>query len=287
VAFSPDGRLLATGVFGEGTVIVWDLATGEAILTLKGHVDSRVYYLDFSPDGRTLISGAQGYGESNDAMILWDVISGKQVRTFDGAPGALSRDWRSLAISTTGGREEDILTFFNMETGEEIGTIATYSEILGVSFSHDDRLLATRLRKTWESPFIFWDVESLREVRWLFDWQFFTFSPTGSSIAAILYDEDDQYKGELKIFNLDDWTDHRVLTNGADAYWYMPPTFSPDGRILMASFGDHVRVWETEDWEELNRLTLPEKSGTAFSPDGRILVIFSYNFQVQLWGVVP
>jgi WD40 repeat protein len=54
VAFSPDGRLLATGTFGEGEVIVWDLATGEAIHTLKGHVDPRVLnYLAFSSDGRS------------------------------------------------------------------------------------------------------------------------------------------------------------------------------------------------------------------------------------------
>jgi WD40 repeat protein len=288
VAFSPDGRLLASGTFGEGAIIVWDLTTGEAIHTLKGHVDPRVLnYLAFSPDGRTLISGAQGWDDLNNSMILWDVVSGEQVRTFDGGPGALTRDWRTLAISTTGGFEEDTLTFFNMETSEEMGTIETDNEILGVSFSHDDKLLATRLRETWSSPIIFWGVKNLREVRWLYDWQFFTFSPGGSTVAAIIDDEGDRDKGELKIFNMDEFLDNHTLATGADAIWYMPPTFSPDERLLVASFDRFLRVWETRSWEEIAVLMIPQRSGTVFSPDGRILVVFSHDYAVQLWGVLP
>ncbi|NIS81627.1 MAG: hypothetical protein GTO14_15800 [Anaerolineales bacterium] len=288
VAFSPDGRLLATGTFGEGAVILWDLTTGELVHTLKGHVNPRVlYYLAFSPDGRRLISGALGWEESNDNMILWDVISGERVRTYDGHPGALSHDWRSLAISTTGGREGDTLTFFNFDLGDEKYAIATETEILGVTFSPDDLLLATRLRETWRSPIVLWDLKTLREVRWLYDWHFFTFSPNGNSIAAIIDDGGERDIGELKIFNMEDWSDNQVLAGGADALWYLPPTFSPEGRILTASFSSHLRVWDTENWEELNRLTIPEKSGTAFSPDGRILVTFSHNHAVQLWGIVP
>jgi WD40 repeat protein len=280
--------LLATGTFGEGEVIVWDLATGEAIHTLKGHVDPRVLnYLAFSSDGRTLISGAQGWDVKDNSMILWDVVSGTQVRKFDGGPGALTRDWSTLAISTTGGFDEDTLTFFNMDTGEEMGTIDTDNEILGVSFSHDDQLLATRLRETWQSPIILWDVETLVEVRWLYDWQFFTFSPSSSSIAAIIDDEGDRDEGELKIFDMGDFLDNQTLAIGADAIWYMPPTFSPDERILVASFNRYLRVWETGGWEELAVLMIPQRSGTAFSPDGRILVVFSHDYAVQLWGVLP
>ena len=49
VAFSPDGRRLASAS-EDRTVRVWDAATGQETLTLKGHTDF-VTGVAFSPDG--------------------------------------------------------------------------------------------------------------------------------------------------------------------------------------------------------------------------------------------
>ena len=66
MAFSPDGNRLA---LESGTSIkVWDIASGEVVLALRGHF-SGVKLLSFSPDGKRLASA----GFHDKAIKMWDV----------------------------------------------------------------------------------------------------------------------------------------------------------------------------------------------------------------------
>ena len=126
VAFSPDGRLLATAS-DDGTARLWDPATGEHLRTLTGHAGP-VSGVAFSPDGRLLATASR-----DGTARLWDPATGEHLRTLTGHAGAVcgvafSPDGRLLATASGDGTAR----LWDPATGEHQRTLTGHDEVGGV-----------------------------------------------------------------------------------------------------------------------------------------------------------
>jgi WD40 repeat protein len=86
VAFSPDGKLLATGS-ADNTARLWEVATGTEVRVLRGH-KGWVSSVAFSPDGKLLATGSY-----DRTARLWEVATGAEVRALRG------HDWWVLSVA--------------------------------------------------------------------------------------------------------------------------------------------------------------------------------------------
>jgi WD40 repeat protein len=127
VAFSPDGKTLASGggaihagEYNPGELKLWDVATGKERATLKGH--TIVVSVAFSPDGKTLASGSQ-----DETVKLWDVATGKERATLKGHTSgvmsvAYSPDGETLALGQSGPHGQAVGRGDGQGTGHPQGT---------------------------------------------------------------------------------------------------------------------------------------------------------------------
>ncbi|MCB0165030.1 MAG: hypothetical protein KDI79_12435 [Anaerolineae bacterium] len=110
VSWSPDGTLLATGSgYGDSRVNVWNIATGETLLSVKASDYAQIDRLIWSPNGRWLVSDPD-----YDRSILWEVATGENVSP---AQGSFFNNWSpngtQLALLT-----EDNIIVWNMLTNQ-------------------------------------------------------------------------------------------------------------------------------------------------------------------------
>ena len=117
VAFAPDGATLASAG-DDGTVKLWDPATGHELRTLTGH-QGGVSAVAFAPDGATLASAG------NDGTVkLWDPATGRQLRTLTGHRGwvaavAFAPDGATLASAG----DDGTVKLWDPATGHELRTL--------------------------------------------------------------------------------------------------------------------------------------------------------------------
>jgi WD40 repeat protein len=157
IAFSPDGKTLATASFDE-TIKLWSFPEGKELQTLKGHTKA-VYCVAFNHDGTMLASSGQ-----DKTIRLWDAKSGKFLRELKGhgdtvSTVAFSGDGKYLA---SGGADKTV-RLWDPQAGKEVKNLGAHKKaVYSVAFNGDGKYLASAGEDT---AIKVWDVPGLKEFK--------------------------------------------------------------------------------------------------------------------------
>jgi WD40 repeat protein/predicted Ser/Thr protein kinase len=269
-AFSPDGKLLATGT---DNVVIWDAAT----MQIQGRFEagSSVWSLAFSPDRRSLVSS-----HGDGSIHVWDM----QQRRRDFSFNAHADIVRAVAFSPDGKRyasagDDRSIIVWNAATGTKEAVLQAHSyRIINLVFSPDGKWLASLgqdgllIRCDLERQQVAWETKDVGHCclpvspdgKWLVTTHTVTNTNDGKAIA---------------LFGRLDST--------------LPPLsaadFTSQGNYLVAASGNLVLLIDTQSW----RIQSQQEDGNApidvisVSPDGTKFVTGKTDGSVELWDINP
>jgi len=271
-----DNKQLALGSSKNNKIKIWDVVQNKEISEFG---DSKpVYGMSSSPDGSILVTL-----QFDGKLRLWDATTGNLSVLLDKGDieftnAAFSPDGKLLAA----GWADKTVMVFQTGSWKLIKTLTGYDGwIFGLRFSSDGQLLATAEGRGGSSIKV-WNVKDWTEIC--------TFKGCQMDVHGLEFSHDNKIIASgsktLRLWSIKD--KKQLMELPGHDYCLFGIKFSPNGLLLATTDNKGaVRIWDYHKKECLRTIDLTiESSSIQFSPDGKRMVISSFDNQIEIWGIL-
>jgi WD40 repeat protein len=279
VAFSPDGKTLASGGGNtDPSIILWDVAKGRPIgKPLSRHTGS-INSVAFSPDGATLASAS-----SDSTLILWNLNTHEPRQPpllgHSSSVQAVAFSSSGKLLASSGGPGDSNVVLWDATTGTMLDkTLRGHNDgVMSLAFYPDD----SRLLSGGGRDGIVWDVASKdllahtlespgKEVRSL------ALSPDGRILAS------GQMSSTITLWNTETLNPIgqplQVKTSFGIPADVDSLAFSPDNKTLISMDSNEIQIWEAQTGRLISKIDSETDCSIsmndylmALRPDGKVL----------------
>lgn len=267
-AFSPDSkRIVSTSL--DRTIMIWDVETGKELLTIKDKCPS-LKSAFFSPDGKSILSISS---IEDKTFMLWDAVSGEEIQTFSGHlnsvyDAAFSPDGMRIVSASS----DMTLRVWDNTTSEQS---IIQNNVSSAAVSHNGELIACISK---DSTIHILNTITLSEIQRIQTKAsyFFYYNPLAFSYDRKRFVINRSKEKGLILWDIETGKENQIVSNELYGMW-STAVFSPDGKKLVISNGNNVKIWDIDNNKEIKSLDFNVPIYSAvFSPNGKQIVLASY-----------